>query len=153
MTLSREVKQRIIDLAQHTSKSQREIARELNIHHKTVQRILSVWHDTGSLEEVKKENRGRKSKIDCRTGRLLARESKKNPQSCARQIQVAAGPAAREISLRTVQRCLKKLDRRAYRPIKVPCLNKQQCLARLNLARELSQLSTEDFKEVNALSK
>lgn len=77
-------------------------------------------------------------------------KAKPNPQSCARQIQVAAGPAAREISLRTVQRCLKKMDRRAYRPIKVPCLNKRQCLARLNLARELSQLSTEDFKEVNA---
>lgn len=61
MGLSPELKQRIIDLAEHTSKSQRQIARDLEISHTAVQKTLSTWREMGSLDnpQIKKEGKNR----------------------------------------------------------------------------------------------
>ena len=73
MTLSRDIKQRIVTLVEHTSKSLREIALELSISRSAVQKTLAVWRETGSVEEHKEESRGRKEK-------LTAREKKNCPR-------------------------------------------------------------------------
>ena len=49
MTFSREVKQQIVTLHQHTSKSQREIATELGIFRKAVEKAIDQCEETGSL--------------------------------------------------------------------------------------------------------
>ena len=50
MTFSREVKQQIVTLHQHTPKSQRETATELGISRKAVQKAIGQWEETASLE-------------------------------------------------------------------------------------------------------
>jgi transposase len=148
MTLLRETKQRIVDLATHTSKSYREIGLEVGVHHKTVQRIMKIWEETGSLEDHREDHRGGRNKLDERTQRIIARESRKNPKRTAKEIQAAAGPVAKDVSLRTVQRCLVKRGRKAYRPVRTPCLSKRHRQARFKWANEVKYMSTEDWKEV-----
>lgn len=63
MTLSREIKQKIITLTEHTSKSQRQIAEELGVSRFTVQKTVSLWRETGSVEVEKVETRGRKKNL------------------------------------------------------------------------------------------
>ena len=80
MGLSPELKQRIIDLAEHTSKSQRQIARDLEISHTAVQKTLSTWREMGSLDNPQIKKRGQKSKLSARTKKLIQRESVKDPR-------------------------------------------------------------------------
>lgn len=148
MTLSREMKQQIISLSKHTSKSGREIARDLGITHWSVQKTLKVYEETGSLDEHKEEKRGRRKKLTAADERLIVIQSKKDPKKTAREIQASSGPAVQDASVRTVQRTLVRCGRFAYRPVKVPELTKVQKLKRFTWAKTFECKPLSFWKEV-----
>ena len=100
MTLSREIKRQIVTLSDHTTKTQREIARELSISELPVRKTLKIWRENGSLEEHNAETRRRNRLLSDREKRALVRESKKGPRKCAREVRVAAGNLSNPVSIR-----------------------------------------------------
>lgn len=148
MTLKREIKQRIVDLANHTTKSQREIALDLGISRWAVQTTLRIWNETGSLEDHKDEVRHRPQKLSDREEKCVVRQSVKNPQMTAKEVQQSSCPAAKTVSVRTVQRILSKGGRKAYRPRKVPFLTKMKRQRRFEWAKQMENVETE-FDEVS----
>ena len=90
MTLSREVKLQIVALREHTTKSRRQIAKDLGISEGSVRNTLKTWRETESLEGHQKETRGRKPVLTIQDNRAIVRESKKDPMKTAREVQTAA---------------------------------------------------------------
>ena len=97
------MKQQIVTLHEHTSKSQRETGRELGDSHTLFQKTLKIWPETGSPEEHNEGNRGRKVKLTDRGKKLLVWKSVKDPRKTVREVQEAVGSDARTVSIRTIQ--------------------------------------------------
>ena len=136
MTLSSELKQRIVTLHEHTLKSKREIGREWGVSHTLVQKTMKISHETGSLEEHDTENKERKLKLSDRSKKLLVRESVKDPKKIARVVQEAVGSGAQTVSVRTIQRYLVQRGRMSYRPIRAPLLKTDHKKRRLIWSKE-----------------
>ncbi|KAF5323810.1 hypothetical protein D9619_012984 [Psilocybe cf. subviscida] len=57
---TKDLKQRVVHQAEELQRSSREIAVELNIPLRVVQRILETWRKTGSVIESSRQKKGRK---------------------------------------------------------------------------------------------
>lgn len=148
MTLSRGIKQKIVTLAEHTSKSQREIANELSISRYAVQTTLRLWRETSSVDDDQEERRGRKPKLTAREKKMIVRESTKDPKKTAREIQQVSGQTVKTVSLRTVQRVLQESGKIAYRPRKIPALTKSLKIRRFQWSNEVKDMCLNDWNEV-----
>lgn len=144
-------RERIIALHLHTTKSQREIARDVGVSQNCVGLIIRNYQATGSSATKRKGNCGRKRKLTKRDAKFIVRESRKNPRFSARQVQAAAGEVASNIGLRTMQRVLKEEGRKVYRAIKVPNLNAIKCKARLAWATVHHNLHIDFWSKVSCI--
>jgi transposase len=148
MTLSRDVKQQIVTLSQHTTKSKREIARDVGVSEGIVRLTLKTWDETGSLEKHGEGRSGCKPKMTNRDVRKLVIESKKDPKKSARDLQQCLADAGAGISLRTIQRNLLKGGRKVYRPIKTPIISKANGVKRLLWAQQMKDVTEEEWEKV-----
>jgi transposase len=142
------LRERVIALSQHTSKTHREIAEDLQMCQSTVTRIISHYRCTGSTETSRRGCCGRRSKLCDRDKRSLIQESIKNPQKTARELQVSVGEPVRNISIATVKRVLRDGGRRCYRPRKVHKLDKEKMVKRYDWAKRHLQLTQEQWNMV-----
>lgn len=145
MTVPRDVKIQVVTLRNHTSKSQRTIARELGIARHTVASILKLYDETGSVENHGHDRRGRQEKLMERTRRRIVIESKKDPRKTAREIQQEVGGDALNVGIRTIQRILIEEGRKSYRPIKGINLTAAHKQKRLSWALTHVNLTVDDF--------
>src|ERR1043165_4506655 len=110
MTKTKEIgleqRAQILGLHKHTTKSFREIARDLGVNHTTVSRIIKYYEETGSLSSKKRPGRPRKTTV--LTDRRIRRYSITSPFISARTIKSNLKPILHNLSVRTIQRRLQK---------------------------------------------
>jgi transposase len=117
------VRERVIALNLHTTKSHLEIANDLHLCRSTVTRIINLHKKTGSVKTLRNGRCGRKGKLSKRDKRMLLRESVKDPQKTARECQDTVGDAIPSVSIATVKRVLRNGGRLSYRPPKAHLLD------------------------------
>ena len=132
----------------HTSKSNREIARDLGKNDKTVGNILKKWTQTGSIKPYDGAKMGKKKKLTKREETMIVREAKRDPKASSREIKEAAGTVGQKISTSTVRRILLTNGLKSYRPVKKPLLTKIHIKKRLEWARAHKDWTVDDWKKV-----
>jgi transposase len=142
--LDQSIRERVIALHQHTSKSHRDIANDLGLCQSTVTRLINRYQRLGTTATSRHKRCGRKSKLTTHDKRLLIRESVKDPTKTAQEIQKAVGNSVLNVSKRSIQRVLIAGGRKCYRPKKVHMLDQVKILRRYNWARRHSH-KTQDF--------
>jgi transposase len=147
------IREQIIALYQHTSKSQREIASDLGISQNGVGLIIRHFEAKGNTTTNRKGHCGRKTKLTHREKVLLVRESKKNPMLTARQVKIASGEVGQKVSVNTVKRVLNKFGRRAYRPQRMPRLDTRKRVQRAQWAKLHRELNMDFWANVRKYKK
>ena len=99
--ISQDMRQRIIALSTNTSKSHREIARNLSLPNITVSRIIKLHQETG--DTVPRRRCGRPRATTITTDRALRREVLKKPFTTAAKLKRSMAPLLNNVSVRTVQ--------------------------------------------------
>lgn len=148
--ISNDQRHQILALHQHTSKSNRQIATDLNISRRCVDKILKKWRESGSLSADRSGKCGRRPKLSIRDKAVIVRECKKDPTKTARQIQRSAGGIALSVSLRCVQRILHQYGLVPYRPVPVPLLNRTKKHNRWLWAQQYENWSENNWAQVSA---
>lgn len=139
----------VIDLFQTGEFSNRRIASTLNIPRTTVNDIVNLWKETGSMRSRRTGRAPTRQKLSERTQRYLVRRSRTDPQMTARQIQEAEGGEALNVSVRHVRRVLHAHGRIARRPRPVPTHNAEHKRARLAWAMRHEHWTCEDWSKVS----
>lgn len=142
------IREQVISLHQHTTKTQQEIADDLGISQNAVSGIIRRFIATGSSATNRAGRCGRKRKFDKRSASRLARISKKFPRMTARQVNNESGNLAGEVSLRTVQRTLVSMGRFARRPIRAPLLTLSKRVTRCHWACDYRHYGMEFWEKV-----
>ena len=133
--IPKNIREQVILLNRHTSKTQREIAQELGISQKSVSRILRRYMATNSLETSRATNCGRNEKLSARSKKMIVRMSTKNPQLSVSQIKFECGAIVENVSRRTVNRVLTRAGLRSYRAVKRPVITPSHRVKRFNWCR------------------
>lgn len=136
----------IVTLARNTSKSMREIAADLGIHHTTVSRTIARYNEEGDFK-TQYENCGRKSIFDERDKRHIRALSVKSPRASAAEIQRQVG-AFGDCSLRTFQRVMLQSGIKVAKPSRRPYITDTQKARRLEWAHEHRHWTAEDWSRV-----
>ena len=144
------LKGKIIALHEHTSKSGREIARDLELSHATVARVIKKYEETGSVESEREGRCGAKRKTSEREDRHLLRMSKQNPRlsstDLANELHQSRGI---NVDPSTVRRRLLEADRPALRPIKCQVLTDRMKASRLEWAKSHQSWTLEMWEKVS----
>ena len=85
--ISASVRESVIALSQHTTKSQREIAADLGISQNAVSLIIRRFRTSGSSQTDRVGKCGRKPKLTEKDKRTLIRKSTINPRLSANQLK------------------------------------------------------------------
>lgn len=149
MPVSRSIRERMIALKTHTSKSDRQIGEDLSIDHRTVARIWENYQKTGSLSPYHNTKMGRPPKLTIREKSVLVREAKKDPKASAEEVRLAATSIGQRISTVTTKRILSEAGLKSYRPVKKPLLTSKHKKDRLQWARLHQNWTTDDWKKVS----
>lgn len=142
------VRNQIITLSQHTSKSNREIARDLSVSHTLVNKVVRQYQNEGAKETKRQGNCGRKEKLTERDRSAIVREVKKNPHASSGEIQREISGAAASVSTRTIRRVLNEEGIVTYKPLRKPCLTNAHKSKRLQWGTEHLNWSDENWKQV-----
>jgi transposase len=143
------IRERVIALHEHTSKSQREMGMNVGISQNAVGLIIRRYRSSGLVTTDRKGKCGRKSKLTNREKVLIIRESKKDATATAREIKTRVGEIGAKVSLTTVRQTLRDGDRKVYRAQRVPLLDKAKRVARRSWAQEHKDQSTEFWSRVS----
>lgn len=146
--ISQSVRDEIIGLHCHTSKTFREIADDVGVSVNAVGLIIKRYEESGDREPARKGRCGRKPILSEREKIIMARESKKNPQLTSSAVKLEAGSVGEKVSLRTTQRVLSQMGRKAYRPVQVPQLDSAKRAGRLQWARVHASLNMDFWEKV-----
>ena len=131
MDCSVKIRQKIVTLREHTSKSLREIAQECGVHYSTVSRILKKNKEQGSFSPTRKGRCGAKPKMTAREKRMLISKSRVNPRATASELRLQLNL---KTSNRTVRRVLFDGGQVARRPAKKQLLTVAMMKKRLQWA-------------------
>jgi transposase len=145
-------RERVIALYLHTSKTQREIATDLNLSKSAVNRIITRWNSTGSAESGRKGHCGRKEKLTRHAKSLIVREAKKFPTKTAQEIRSSMGSIGSSVCLDTVKKLLRKCGLYAYRPLGIPFLNTNRKKDRHQWAHVHAVYDEDDWSQVSEIS-
>ena len=145
-SFSADIRDRVIKLHLE-KKSLRQIAKFLLISKSTAGNIISQFKKTGSIVSAEKPKRGPKQFLSEREKRNLNRASISDPLATARQIQKEVGGYVATLSLRSVQRYLKRIGRFAFRPRSSPKWTKRQRQVRKQWCRDHKDVSLSQWKE------
>lgn len=126
----------------------REISAAINVPKSTVSDIIKRFETTGKNSSNRVGKCGRKRSLSPRMERRIVRESEKNPQATARDIQQSVGGAATIVHINTVKRTLSRYGRRSYRPVKAPSLSSKQQKVRLEWARKHAHWTENEWSKV-----
>lgn len=148
MPVSEAIRNQIVALKTHTSKSDREIATDIGVHHSTVANIWKKWTSTGSTEPYSGAHMGPTEKLTRREKAVIVREAKRDPKATSREIQAGAGGVGSKVSTITVRRVLLASGLRCYRPVKKPLLTRKHKSARLQWARAHRHWTVDEWKKV-----
>jgi transposase len=149
MDTTNEMRQKIITLHQTGDYSNRAISRQLNVHRTTVDRIIKLWNETGNVQSRRYGRPPTNHKLSVRTERALVRRSVSYPQETARQVRDLQGGEAQHVSVRTVQRVLRKYGRIPMRPVPAPTLNNVRKRQRLKWAKCHENWTAENWAKVS----
>lgn len=129
--------------------SERNIAASVGLSKSTVHSILSRFAATGTLQVKRAGRCGRKRSLTARDDHRLQRESVCHPQWTAQAIRRSVGGTALNVSLRTVQRSLKRCGQITRRPLKSPNLTTSQMRHRVQWCRSHMNWTTEQWAKVS----
>lgn len=147
MDISISVRQLLVEKFKSGLK-QKDICQHLNLKKSAVSKLLKQYKTTGSVLPQRKGRCGKKQLLSEREISLLRRESIKNPQATAREIQAAVGGQLSSLSVRSIRRYLRRCGRFSYRPRYSQSLNRSQRSVRYRWAKEKAQWTTDDWKKV-----
>lgn len=143
--LSASTREKIVALHEHTSKSQRQIARDLNVSQASVNDILKKYHNTGSTRSLSRS--GRPKVTSPRQDNAICRSSMANPFATASQIK-RNNPALSNVNKRTIQRRLKERFGPVRKPAKKPILTPLMRQKRIEFCRQYLDWDVEQWKRV-----
>ena len=138
----------IVTLVDHTDKSIREIASDLNISKSVVGRVVQRYKECGSVKSLKTEC-GRKRITSPTDDRVLIRLSKSNPTMTANQLKGEMESHGVSLSRRTVQYRLIEGGRIPYKPIKCQVLTQQMKEKRFQWAKKHEQWTLDMWRSVS----
>jgi len=141
------IRRRIIQLSRENV-SQREISRRLIVPQSTISGILKRFRANKDFDSRRKGRCGRKAALTRKEQAMLRWASVKNPVFSARQLQSSVAGTCSTLSLRCIQKYLKKLGRIAYRPLKCPTWTVKQRRDRQAWCKERLDLTAQDWKKV-----
>lgn len=118
MGISIEVRSKVIALSQYTSKTQRQIAEACGISLGSVNNIIKLNRESGSVLPQRAEKCGRKRKTTKKEDMLLIRNSKINPTKTSDDLQKELAVSGTQVHASTVRRRLLEVGRKARKPIK-----------------------------------
>jgi transposase-like protein len=151
MTRSKEVtqaiRQQIIALSINTSKSHREIGRDLSLPNNTVSRIIKLHQETGST--TPRQRSGRPRATTTTADRALRREVLKKPFITAAKLKRTMAPMLDSVSVRTIQHRLQKdMHMPARKPVRKPFVTPKMRKSRLEFCRKHKDWTVEQWKSV-----
>jgi transposase len=149
--LPQNIRERVIALHRHTSKTQQEISADLDISQNAVSLIIRRFEATGMTTTMRRGKCGRKPKLTTREKNLIVRESKKDPSLTASEIKTRSGAVGEKVSLTTVRQTLRDYGRKVYRTRRVPLLDRAKRVARLAWAIEYKSQPMEFWSKVSSL--
>lgn len=145
--ITEDIRSRIVALANHSSKTHREIATIFKICHTTVTRIINLERNTGSV--VARKRSGRPKATSQRTDSLIRREVIKDPFISAANIKRNLVPLCNNVTLRTIQtRLANKFNMPARRPAKKPMITTKMRKSRIEFCKSHRHWSIDDWKSV-----
>lgn len=148
MDITPRKREKIITLSEHTSMSQRDIARTCGVSQGAVSKIVKLKKETGSVNVKRLGNCGRKRKTTPRDDSFLLRKSKLDPRKTSQDLQQDLAASGIVIHDSTVRRRLLENGRRAIRPQKKQLLTDRMKKQRLLWAIKYIKWSVEDWKKV-----
>jgi transposase len=141
-------REQILSLHLHTSKTQREIASNLQVSVGLVNKVIKQHEELGHVKILRKGRSGRKPATTKQDDRFLVLQSRKNPRLTSRDLQKSLQQAGVEVSDSTVRRRLLKAGRRARRPAKKQLLTRKMKKKRLQWARSVKHMTPQDWRNV-----
>ena len=120
MDTSLQLRHSIIALLNTGNYSQRQIARQLRLAQSTVNDIIRHYERTGELEPGRFGRPATNRCLTTRDERHLTIASQLDPLATARQLRDRIGGSFANVSVRTVQRSLRRSGRLSYRPTASP---------------------------------
>lgn len=145
--LSSATRENIIALSSHTSKSHRQIARDLQLPNNTVSRIIKLHQETGSV--APRPRSGRPRITTSATDRILRHEVLRNPFISADELKRSLAPHLDKVSVRTIQhRLQKEMGMPARKPVRKPYVTAKMRESRLEFCRQHQQWTVNDWKKV-----
>lgn len=143
---SNELRRLVVEKA-NEGKAKRQIARNFNISHTTVNRIMTRYSETGLW--TKNPTRGHRRRVlSIQTERAVCRAVRSNQQATARDIQTEIGEPAQVVSTSTIKRTIRRAGWTAYRPVKAPLLTPQRMIRRLQWCEQHQHMTVNDWKRV-----
>lgn len=134
-------------LINHTTLSQREIARRFNVSVSTVNKIAHEQHPVE--ERGRRIGRcGRKRKLTEADERYLIREVKKHPATTLPKLQQHLADSGTHVHQTTISRRLKTFGCKSVKPRRVPLLTAAMKKKRLDFAREHQHWTAQDWERV-----
>lgn len=146
------IRERVIALHLHTSKTQREIAADLGISQNAVGLIIRHFNATGTISTDRKGKCGRKPMLTPRDKTLIVRESKKDPTATAAEIQSRCGEIGDKVGLTTIRKTLRQGNRLTYRAKKIPLFDESKRICRLRWAKALRTSPVTFWSKVSVAS-
>jgi transposase len=142
------IREKIVTLRQHTTKTVKEIAKISDVSISTVKRILKRYGETGQVGVLRKGNCGRKRITSKQTDDYLHGISDKNPRLTSFDISRELSQGGITIAPRTVRTRLLDRGRRARKPYKKQLLTVRMKKQRLEWARKYRSWTVEQWKQV-----
>ena len=105
-------------LRDHTSKSQRKIAKSVGVSLESLSSILKQKRETGNVEVQRKGRYGRKRKTTKRDDSTFLRNSKINPQKTGEELKRDLDESEVHVSSSAIRRRLLEKERKARKPKK-----------------------------------
>ena len=125
----------------------RAIPAELHLPKSTVNDIAIRYQRTGLWTHAPKP--GRCPILSPQTQRIIARASSANPTMTARQIQATVSPQAANVSISTIKRTLRLIERHSYCPVKALNPTPAKMRTHLEWAHNYRNWREEDWRRVS----
>lgn len=136
-------------LLQHTTLSQSDIAKKVNISQPAVAQIKKKLEFQGTASPRRVGKCGRRRKTTPNTDRWLVRQSLKNRKLSSRQLKQDLEQRGIVLDSSTVRRRLCEAGMRAYRPEKKPHLTIKMRRQHLVWAKQFQTWTSEDWSRVS----
>lgn len=145
--LSEATKARILTMADHTSKTQLEIAQECGVSQQVVSSLLQKRRTTGSTATAKRSGRPRKTTE--RDDLMIRRAVVANPFATSTELRATVGASVANVSTRTIRRRLSdKFKMAARKAVKKPLITEAARKKRLSWCKRHKDWTLDEWKRV-----